>query len=264
MSNQISRFDPKASLSRPSSSANKPGRSQKGAEDISWKVLQTDDDLFADFLKGGLPGPRLSWSGGEEKGVVRRVDGRAVQEKTIWTATDTGFDIWVLRRTMTRKADGRYAPSTKWAVHEHQQHLFGADRSKRSGSVPSKVTQSTVSVTDTGPGQKVGKEMANGMDAMSYLPAEVQTGILGIVPAPAILSGHLHQRLRGDTPVGLELNLLAFDGTRAVVVAAQKQAEGKWQNIDSLPWKVTQVHGSVTEPRPTLAGKTRLAIGAGK
>lgn len=183
----------------------------------------------------------------------RRSLGRVIQRRVGWNATPTQIVVTTAERELTKRPDGRLAPSGEWLI-EHRQtftNTLGAAL-KRVGKVkssapapgaPNTATPPPAAHTPT-PSASAGAEtFPEGDFALSLLPAQVRSSVMARIPVPTVFDGAVMLVSDGTTgeETHKEVNVIRMDDKSAVVVQAKLKP-------DTDEWEVSQATYSLSAP----------------
>lgn len=180
----------------------------------------------------------------------RRSMGRTVQRRVGWNATPTQIMVTTAERELTKRDDGRLAPSGEWLI-EHRKtyaHASGAAE-KRTGKVkataptpgaPSGAEAPPAAPTAPAPSADTFPE---GQFALSLLPPQVRAGALARIPVPTVFDGAvmLVSDAKTNEERHKEVNVIRMDNKRAVVIQATLKP-------DTDEWEVSQATYTLTSP----------------
>lgn len=179
----------------------------------------------------------------------RRSMGRVVQRRVGWNATPTKIMVTTAERELTKRDDGRLAPSGDWLI-EHRKTFSNASGAaeKRVGKVKTSAPAPGASDTPQGssvpsPASAGGDTFPEGQFALSLLPAQVRSSLIARVPTPTVFDGSV--MLVSDSTTGeenhKEVNVIRMDDKRAVVIQAKLKP-----NTDE--WEVSQATYTLSPP----------------
>lgn len=179
----------------------------------------------------------------------RRSMGRIVQRRVGWNATPTQIMVTTAERELTKREDGKLAPSSDWLI-EHRKTF-----SNTSGAAEKRVGK--VKVSAPPPGAPSGSQtpqatpasasnddaFPEGQFALSLLPAQVRSSAIARVPAPTVFDGAVMLVSDGNTgqETHKEVNVIRMDDKRAVVIQARLKP-----NADE--WEVSQATYTLSAP----------------
>lgn len=179
----------------------------------------------------------------------RRSMGRIVQRRIGWNATPTQIMVTTAERELTKREDGKLAPSSDWLI-EHRKtfsNTAGAAE-KRVGKVkvsaPAPDAPSGPQTPQATPASASNDDsFPEGQFALSLLPAQVRSSAIARVPAPTVFDGAVMLVSDGNTgqETHKEVNVIRMDDKRAVVIQAKLKP-----NADE--WEVSQATYTLSAP----------------
>lgn len=179
----------------------------------------------------------------------RRSMGRTVQRRIGWNATPTQVMVTTAERELTKRDDGRLAPSGDWLI-EHRKTFSNASGAaeKRVGKVKGTApAPGAPSAAQPPPASSAppdgGDTYPEGQFALSLLPAQVRSSVIARVPAPTVFDGTVMLVSDGKTgeEAHKEVNVIRMDDKRAVVIQATLKP-----NADE--WEVSQATYALSAP----------------
>lgn len=135
-----------------------------------------------------------------------KVDGVLHQRTIGWRAHLDRVVVATAVRPLTKRPDGRMAPSGAWRHHDVVVHLPTAPVRRQDGVVPVDHAPPTGPAPE-GHAPRLPVDQRSAASGCSYLPSAVQQGFLDVVPEPSLWLGDLVQYSdAGGYPVRHELN----------------------------------------------------------
>lgn len=161
-------------------------------------------------------------------------NGVATQKRLAFRSYATKAVVVTAIREMTKRSDGRYAPASPWSITSSQTLATanGAQATRRTGTIqPGRLA--TAQATESS-ALAPSRDRIGGVEAETYLPAEVRVRLTHEIPQPEIHLGELTQWQGRWAAATQEIVILRQSGAGAVVVKAVRPDKA------SAPWSVTQ------------------------
>lgn len=179
-------------------------------------------------------------------GARKLADGRLVQERIGYRATTGKLVLVTAERTLTRRPDGKLAPTGPWSLTQSETHTASAPVTRRTGTVSPGVLHTATSSTAAGPGPS--RAHASGVDSEAWLPSSVRAGLVKTVPTPSVHIGAFllwTLGVGGGEPI---VDVLRLGGDRGVVVRAVRP------DRPDADWRVSQLTYDL-EPQALRIGR---------
>jgi hypothetical protein len=217
---------------------------------FSQKVDSWQEMVYLVDPNNAVEGSPIAGAVDSPAGAVKKF-GALFQKKVVWNVTSEKVFIRHLLRPLSRRGDGRYAPSGVWSCDRTEIFAFLTTPKKRSGVLPSGLLRFS---TDAEGNITSHTEVA-GDDVLHMLPSAVQSTAVSSVPMPTYSHGELVQFANSHgIPYAHDLSYIRHDGNKLFVVTARKEYKGKLvtasvdeaqRRIISEPWTLTQTTGNI-------------------
>lgn len=227
------------------------GRSVQDGQVWKGEVL-TLDDLEAVLPPGGgpvigsvvieLPGVRkVGRTAGMPQFVQRRVGWLAQRDRLVVIESHLG---------LRARPDGKFAREGRWTQHTVDVLDASALPQRTVGDLRDDALSGLRPGVDARqPAESRDPMLASGRLALSYLPHDVRLGVARTVPSPELCIGQALRHTDGFGAISRhQIQVLALQGRRGVVVVASTQGTSGW-------WQVEQVtYDLLTRPGTALSG----------
>lgn len=195
------------------------------------------------------------------RGQARRIGGVLYQERVAVRAYRQRLIVATMIRPLGLRADGRAHPVGPWTMHEGTVHRPSAasvwQTEQGKGIRPGPQLASAAG----GGGAQVPRAQQSGADTSLYLPATIRDRMNSEAPDPTMWLGTMIQwHTRGGEAVRQEVVVLRMNGSRAVVVAADR---GRGRDASTgytaaemagRPWRVQRVRYELADSPVALPG----------
>lgn len=192
-------------------------------------------------------------SGARQLDKPRKSLGRIVQRRIGWQATPTQVVVTTAERELTRSQQDakKMVPKGDWLIEHRKTYPNTAGAAtKRTGVVdgdygaPAPASAATPSTPAGASAAADAPSFPEGEFALSLLPSQVRSSVIGRVPTPTVFDGTVLQVSDGNTRVvsHQEINLIRMNERTAVVVQAKRKP-------GTERWEVSQATYALGEPR---------------
>lgn len=255
------------SLSTPSASTPSAPGVQQHTSDYTGNAIKTWEEFS---VMNGLGDGEQADSLVQEPRTIKRA-GVFYQKRILWSAFKRNIVYAVILRKLTRRDDGKLAPTGDWTVETQNVYPASKPPSIRKGFL--KNAYAPTDGNGGGTDYPADPFLADSEHALSLLPGEVQKQVrrLRAKDSSHVFSGgssgyaDSNGRLTKENVHILIVSgetALVITGTRKNALSASDTAESSIEKMNEQDWHVKQLTYDLSPEQATLTGKQRKGIEA--